>query len=174
MGRPRVASGTLLQEAQLRGASGSLTALCTFLEWGQEPARPATEPASKKPKVEPATKQVRCRQILVKHKDSKEPVDRVRNNQQVTRSLADAERILRDSLEAIQSDPAKHIFTQRCKAVSECSTCLKGGEMAGDLGWISRGQVHPNVEAAVFSLPVGHISDIIESDEGVHVLWRIA
>jgi len=173
LGRPRVASGALLQEAQVRGASGSLTVLCAFLEWGREKARAAAEPAAKRPKVEPA-KQVRCRQILVKHKDSKEPVDRVRNNQQVTRSLADAERILRDSLEAIQSDPEKSIFTQRCKAVSECSTCLKGGEMAGDLGWISRGQVHPNVEAAVFSLPVGHISDIIESDEGVHVIWRIA
>uniref|UniRef100_A0A7S4ST94 peptidylprolyl isomerase n=1 Tax=Alexandrium monilatum TaxID=311494 RepID=A0A7S4ST94_9DINO len=173
LGRPRVASGALLQEAQVRGASGSLTVLCAFFEWGQEAARPAPEPAAKRPKAESAT-QVRCRQILVKHKDSKEPVDRVRNNQQITRSLADAERILRDSLEAIQSDPERSIFTQRCKAVSECSTCLKGGEMAGDLGWVSRGQVHPNVEAAVFALPVGHISDIIESDEGVHVLWRIA
>mmetsp|Transcript_113000 Transcript_113000/g.314443 ORF Transcript_113000/g.314443 Transcript_113000/m.314443 type:complete len:579 (+) Transcript_113000:176-1912(+) len=175
LGRPRVASGALLQAAQEQGASGSLTALSAFLEWGSAEVAPSPpEPATKKPKVEPAKRQVRCRQILVKYKDSKEPVDRVRNNRQVTRSLADAERILRDSLEAIQSDPERSIFTQRCKAVSECSSCLKGGEMAGDMGWLSRGQVHPAVEAAAFSLPVGHISDIIESDEGVHVLWRIA
>lgn len=51
---------------------------------------------------------------------------------------------------------------------------MKGGEMAGDLGWMSKGQAHPSVESAAFSLPVGHISDIVESDEGVHVLWRIA
>mmetsp|Transcript_96765 Transcript_96765/g.312481 ORF Transcript_96765/g.312481 Transcript_96765/m.312481 type:complete len:626 (+) Transcript_96765:132-2009(+) len=171
-GRPRVACGELLQAAQARGAEGSLTALCVFLDWGQEAAQ-APEPPAKKPRVEPG-KQVRCRQILVKHRDCKEPVDRVRSNRPVTRSLADAERVLREALEAIQHSPEKSVFTQRCKAVSECSTCLKGGEMAGDLGWLSRGQAHPTVEAVAFSLPVGHISDIVESDEGVHVLWRIA
>lgn len=98
----------------------------------------------------------------------------MRNNKPVTRSLAEAERILREALEAIESSPEKSIFTQRCKAVSECNTCLKGGEMAGDLGWMSKGQAHASVMAAAFALPIGHISDIVESDEGVHVLWRIA
>ena len=72
---------------------------------------------------------------------------------------------MRESLEAIEGDRGRSVFTQRCKAVSECSTCLKGGEMAGDIGWISRGQLHPAVEAAAFALPVGHMSDIVESDE---------
>jgi len=136
------------------------------------------EPAAKKSRGESAAhgkaSQVRCRQILVKHKDCKEPVDKVRGNRLVTRSLAEAERILLETLEAIETSPGSSIFTQRCKAVSECSTCLKGGEMAGDLGWMTRGQYHPALEAAAFALPVGHVSDIVESDEGVHVLWRIA
>jgi len=180
--RPRMACGALLQEARLHGASGSLSALCVFFDWRQEgekaeeSAASSTAPSSaKKPRLdESAPKQVRCRHILVRHKDCKEPVDRVRNNKPVTRSLAEAERILREALEAIESSPEKSIFTQRCKAVSECNTCLKGGEMAGDLGWMSKGQAHASVMAAAFALPIGHISDIVESDEGVHVLWRIA
>jgi len=194
-GRPRVACGALLQAAQDCGAVGSLTALCVFFDWscqqatqdhaseakrnsGARDGEEAAVRAPKKPRIDVAVqlgpKQVRCRQILVKCRDSKEPVDRVRSHRPVTRTLAEAERVLREALEAIEGSPEKSIFTQRCKAISECSTCLKGGEMAGDLGWMSRGQAHPAVEAAAFALPVGHVSDIVESDEGVHVLWRIA
>merc|ERR1712066_97156 len=94
----------------------------------------------KKGRTEPSAQanpsQVRCRQILVKHKDCKEPVDKVRGGRLVTRSLAEAERILIETLQAIEGNTERSIFTQRCKAVSECITCLKGGEMAGDLGWL--------------------------------------
>jgi len=182
-GRPRVACGTLLREMQTSGgaASGSLTALCVFLDWKAEtPVAGPAPPPQKKPRVAasavaPKGEQVRVRQILVKHRDCKDPRDSVRGqNKPVTRSLVEAERILLEALEAIEGSPSRSIFTQRCKAVSECSTCLKGGEMSGDLGWVSRGQLHPAVDAIAFSLPVGHISDIVESDEGVHVLWRIA
>merc|ERR1712196_250737 len=95
--------------------------------------------------------QVRCRQILVKHKDCKEPTDRVRGSRPVTRSLADAEGILLGIMNGIEGSPERSIFTQRCKELSECTSCLKGGEMAGDLGWLSRGQSHPSVEAAAFA-----------------------
>ncbi|CAE8633808.1 unnamed protein product [Polarella glacialis] len=183
LGRPRVASGALLQAAVERGAAEGVTAICVFFEWSKDVAcqeKPSSAPAVKKLKTEPAgpkgksLQQVRCRQILVKHKDCKEPIDRVRGNKPVTRALAEAEGILREAIGAIEALPGKNVFTQRCKAVSECSTCLKGGEMAGDLGWISRGQAHPIVDAAAFALPIGHISDILESDEGLHMLWRIA
>jgi len=179
-GRPRVACGTLLREMQAHGGTGSLTTLCVNLEWLAD--KPVIEPSPPPKKVRlstvplpPKAGQVRCRQILVKHRDCKEPKDIVRGgNKPVTRSLMEAERILLEALEKIEGSPSRNIFTERCKAVSECSTSLKGGEMSGDLGWISRGQMHPAVEAIAFSLPIGHISDIVESDEGVHVLWRIA
>lgn len=46
--------------------------------------------------------------------------------------------------------------------------------MAGDLGWMTRGSSFPPaVEASVFALPSGHISDIIEGPEGLHLFWRI-
>jgi len=179
-GRPRMACGALLQEAQRREVKGSLATICVFLDWSPPPPVgpvQVAEPPAKKMRAEAGAQakgsQVRCRTILVKHKGSKEPVDTVRGNKPVTRTLAEAERILVECLEEIENKKGP-IFTQRCKAVSECNTCLKGGEMAGDLGWMSRGQYNHVVESAAFALPIGHISDIVESDEGVHVLWRIA
>lgn len=187
-GRPRLASGALAQASRARCvAAASATALCIFLEWTplctidmKRPGGWGVDEATCGPPVKrlrmgdvPMTQQVRCRHILVRHRDCKEPVDRVRGNRPVSRSLADAEQALRDAIEAVESSPGTSMFTQRCKAISECSTCLKGGEMAGDLGWLSRGQAHAAVEAAAFALPIDHLSDIVESDEGVHLLWRI-
>jgi len=176
-GKPRVACGAILQEAQTKGLQGSAAALCASFEWQALPIQAPEQPPEKKAKVDHSGQkatQVRCRQILVKHRDCKDPVDKVRGNKPVTRSLAEAERILLETLVAIEQTPGKSIFTQRCKSVSECNTCMKGGELAGDLGWMSRSQYHPNIETAAFALPIGHLSDIVESDEGVHLLWRIA
>eukprot|EP00971_Amphidinium_carterae_P211924 4205402-Amphidinium_carterae.1 len=30
----------------------------------------------------------------------------------------------------------KEIFTKKCRAVSECTSSLKGGDLAGDVGWL--------------------------------------
>lgn len=189
-GRPRLACGELVQTARAKGAVGSLTALCVFFDWRPEEFGPSPDDGKKGPAAEEtpptkkartaatlppgAPKQVRCRQILVKHRDVKDPVDRVRGNRLVTRSMAEAEQILRETIEAIEGSPQRSIFTLRCKEVSECAHCLKGGEMAGDMGWSSRGQLSPAVEAVSFALPAGHMSDIVEDEEGVRILWRIA
>ena len=47
-------------------------------------------------------------------------MDRVRGNRPVVRTLAEAERVLRQALEAIErSSPEKREFTKRCKAVPQ-------------------------------------------------------
>ena len=40
----------------------------------------------------------------------------------------------------------------------------------GDVGFIGRGTIIPEVEAAAFSLPVGQVSEVIESNVGFHII----
>lgn len=40
----------------------------------------------------------------------------------------------------------------------------------GDLGWVTRGQMVKNFEAACFSVPPGQLSDIITTEYGFHIL----
>jgi len=40
----------------------------------------------------------------------------------------------------------------------------------GDIGFVERGIIVPEVEKEAFSLPVGQISNVIETDLGYHIL----
>ena len=53
---------------------------------------------------------------------------------------------------------------------SDCGSFSKGG----DLGFFSRGQMQKPFEEASFALKVGEISGVVDSDSGIHVIYRIA
>jgi parvulin-like peptidyl-prolyl isomerase len=70
-------------------------------------------------------------------------------------------------------------FTIQCRAVSECDTALRGGDLAGDLGWLDRDEkknrkVPGPVVRAAFTLNIGQLSDVVASERGVHLLLRTA
>lgn len=50
---------------------------------------------------------------------------------------------------------------------SECPTAMRGGR----IGWIRRGQLYPQLDAALFRLKSGGLSLLEESDMGFHLLW---
>lgn len=58
-------------------------------------------------------------------------------------------------------------FNEFAKRHSECPTSMEGGR----LGEVARGQLYPELDAALFTLPEGGISPIVESEMGYHVLW---
>eukprot|EP00929_Paragymnodinium_shiwhaense_P022533 TRINITY_DN14371_c0_g1_i2.p1 TRINITY_DN14371_c0_g1~~TRINITY_DN14371_c0_g1_i2.p1 ORF type:complete len:587 (-),score=128.74 TRINITY_DN14371_c0_g1_i2:34-1794(-) len=177
-GRPRMASGALVDAAvqwlgNVEGSMG-LGSLVAFFEGTDE----ATSNPAKRRKIEQPS-QVRLRHILLKHKECKSTTDKVRNKQ-VKRTRGEAERILRAVLEECEADPKKcsTMFTQRCRELSECTTSLTTGELAGDLGWVKPGKNEakfgPSFDAAAFSLQTGQLSDLIDSEQGIHILIRAA
>lgn len=89
-------------------------------------------------------------------------------------------------LEAKGSGNTDVAFTQAVRARSECTSSLKGGDLAGDLGWLKMPEVKvgeriPKDVAArmlfvrtAASLEIGELSDIVVDDDGVHILKRSA
>ncbi|MBI5966790.1 MAG: SurA N-terminal domain-containing protein [Deltaproteobacteria bacterium] len=74
----------------------------------------------------------------------------------------------RKKAESIREEALKgKDFAQLAKQYSEDTGTQKQG---GELGYISRGQVIPEIEEAIFSLKVGGISHVIQTPYGFHIL----
>lgn len=48
----------------------------------------------------------------------------------------------------------------------------KSNMREGDLGTIYPGELHPDLESALFNMGIGQISDVTESPKGYHILYR--
>ncbi|HRR32675.1 MAG TPA: peptidylprolyl isomerase [Kiritimatiellia bacterium] len=59
-------------------------------------------------------------------------------------------------------------FADEAAAHSMCPS----GKDGGSLGWFSRGMMVPEFDAAAFSMKVGDVSDIIETQFGYHLIYK--
>jgi parvulin-like peptidyl-prolyl isomerase len=59
-------------------------------------------------------------------------------------------------------------FAAEAKAHSDCPS----GQRGGDLGAFGRGQMVDAFEKTTFALPVGGMSDVIETPFGYHIILR--
>jgi len=55
---------------------------------------------------------------------------------------------------------------------AEHSECPSGKQSGGSLGWFQRGMMVPEFDNAVFSMEVGELSDIIETQFGFHIISK--
>ncbi|CAI0461694.1 unnamed protein product [Linum tenue] len=114
--------------------------------------------------------QVRASHILIKHEGSrrkaswKDPEGRVIMNTTKESAIAKLVQFREDIL----SGKAK--FEDIASRHSDCSSAKRGG----DLGPFGRGQMQKPFEDATFALKVGDISDIVDTDSGVHIILRTA
>lgn len=82
------------------------------------------------------------------------------------RTKQQAIEILKKHREAIASGQAK--FADLAKVHSDCGSAANGG----DLGQFGRGAMQKPFEDATFALKVGELSDIVDTDSGVHIILR--
>ncbi|KAF8602394.1 rotamase-domain-containing protein [Ceratobasidium sp. AG-I] len=108
--------------------------------------------------------QMRASHLLVKHSGSRRPSSWQEDN--ITRSKADAIDILKGYAAKIGNDPDK--FAHFASQHSDCSSHKSGG----DLGWFGKGQMQRPFEEGVLALPVGGISNVVDTDSGVHLIMR--
>lgn len=64
----------------------------------------------------------------------------------------------------------KKRFKEIASEFSDCSSAKR----SGDLGSFSHGQMQKPFEKASFNLRIDEMSDVVETDSGVHLIYRIA
>lgn len=101
--------------------------------------------------------QVRIRHILVK-------VEQGATAEQRAAARAQIEAILREA----------RLPGTDFGALAKRSSQDAGAERGGDLGYIARGQTAPAFEKAAFALRDGQVSEVVETEYGLHILRREA
>lgn len=107
----------------------------------------------------------RASHILLKHASSDDPLS-ARTSLQVPLSRGEAF----EEMSTICQELGTNNFYDIAYTRSDCSSYKVGG----DLGWFAPEDVKPEFEAAVNLLEVGHISCIVETQSGWHVILRTA
>jgi peptidyl-prolyl cis-trans isomerase C len=75
----------------------------------------------------------------------------------------------RAKIEAIRERiQAGKSFSDEAAAHSMCPS----GKDGGSLGWFSRGMMVPEFDSAAFSMNVGEVSDVIETQFGYHIIFK--
>ena len=107
---------------------------------------------------------VRCSHLLVKHAGSRNPSSW--KEAKITRSKDEARETLLKLRERIASGEIS--FADLAKTESDCGSAKTGG----DLGWFGKDEMQKPFEVATYALAVGELSDIVDTDSGLHIIYR--
>lgn len=110
---------------------------------------------------------VRCAHLLVKHSGSRNPTSWRNKSITITKTKEEARKELQEYREQITS--GKTDLQTLAEEKSDCTSARK----RGDLGVFKRGTMQPPFEKAAFALQVGELSQIVDSDSGLHLILRL-
>ncbi|KAH8176616.1 PPIC-type PPIASE domain-containing protein [Sarocladium implicatum] len=102
--------------------------------------------------------------LLVKHNQSRRPSSWREAN--ITRSKEEAREILQGHERRIRSGEVT--LEELAKTESDCSSAHKDG----NLGWFGHGTMQQAFQDAAFKLEPGEMSSIVDTDSGLHLIWR--
>ncbi|CAL1142342.1 unnamed protein product [Cladocopium goreaui] len=160
--RPKACALTWCMEAT---EASSSSAVCI----GLEPA--AAEPPLKRARTAGGPEgTVRVRHILFRHPQLRQ-VDPMARREGAARNVLEAESNALKLLQVLLKDPNQ--FIKSCRELSDCQTAEQPGQLAGDLGWLARGQQEASFEEVAFGLPVNSIGDLVSTSRGVHIIQRL-
>jgi peptidyl-prolyl cis-trans isomerase C len=94
----------------------------------------------------------------LEHRDEFDRPAQVRARQIVVASKEEGERVLG---RLRQGEPFAEVARQ--------SSLSPDADAGGDLGFFARGEMPPEFDAIVFTLPVGRLSDLVQSEYGFHL-----
>mmetsp|Transcript_22536 Transcript_22536/g.40681 ORF Transcript_22536/g.40681 Transcript_22536/m.40681 type:complete len:525 (-) Transcript_22536:64-1638(-) len=196
--QPRAATGELCTRAVEKAPGEQHTSVEVWLlpggpTGGQDDAGTdeKVEPAKKKQKTGNDMTSARLRHIMIKFQDVPQKAP---DGKKVGRSKSEAETLIRKLMRELHLDMVELRKTNKgrkpeeialrstkflslCKEHSECETSKRGGNMCGDLGWVSKDlqlKRGGNFRELVAALRPGDYSDVATSAEGMHLIQRIA
>lgn len=169
--RPRASALRWCLDAAASGATSG-SAICVSLA-SDEPAA-SSMPAAKRPRAceQGPEGTVRVRHLLLRHRQLR-PDPMVRR--EASRTAQEAEEAALAALEELLAaqDPDRQ-FLKLCRELSDCQSATQPGALAGDLGWLGRGQQEQVLEDAIWGLGMKEFSDVLTSSRGVHIIQRLA
>ncbi|KAK8046233.1 putative parvulin (peptidylprolyl isomerase) [Apiospora saccharicola] len=111
----------------------------------------------------PADK-IRAAHLLVKHRDSRRPASW--RESEITRTKDEARSIIQGHEARIKRGEIS--LGELAMSESDCSSARK----RGDLGYFGKGDMQKPFEEAAFALQPGQMSEVIETDSGLHLIER--
>ena len=118
--------------------------------------------------------QVRVRHLLIKHKDSRRPASWRSDNITITKEearsqLTSLRTTIWEGAPSGDAEALEELFKSEASKRSDCSSAKRDG----DLGFFKRGMMQKPFEVASFGLKVGELSNVVDTDSGLHIILRI-
>ncbi|ORC86626.1 peptidylprolyl isomerase [Trypanosoma theileri] len=111
---------------------------------------------------------LRAEHLLIKFSGSRNPVSRRTGKSVEGVSYEEARAELLQWAEKIRNGSIT--FEDAARQRSDCGSYASGG----DLGYFGPGEMMKPFEDAVRALDIGQVSDIVQTDSGLHLIKRIA
>jgi len=121
---------------------------------------------------------LKARHLLIKHEGSRNPLTRNKDRIKALEGNASTASVKKEDAKAEllllarqihEEGASEEVFSKHAKLRSDCASYAKGG----DLGTFGAGDMQADFEAGCRATAVGKISDIVDSDSGYHIIYRI-